>query len=397
ISRAALRVAPFALLPLAAGIWLAVLVRDGYGGGREKKAGKDYWSANLRTWVDAPEPAIAAAEVELELDPARSFLRSKGTFTLVNDEEEALARFAMTEGTHWTNTSWSVDGQTFYPVGKSHLVVFSLAEALAPGAKLELGFSFEGVFPKGISKNGPGSSEFVLPGGAVLTSFAPTFVPVVGFLEGIGVEKENKTEPKDYPDDFYVGVTRSGFGVDLPYPVKVTVRGPAEYTYNSVGVKTSDTVTGGVRSTTWETDRPVLFFNVVAGRWSESRGEGVAIYHSPEHAFNIPAMTEALSAARRWYGEWFSPFPWSELKLSEFPGYADYAQGFPTNISFSETIGFLTSARDDADAPFLVTAHESAHQWWGNRVVPGKGPGGDILSEGASPFATILLFEQVKG
>jgi aminopeptidase N len=44
-----------------------------------------------------------------------------------------------------------------------------------------------------------------------------------------------------------------------------------------------------------------------------------------------------------------------------------------------------------------VTAHEAAHQWWGNRLVPGKGPGGDILSEGASHFATILLFEQVKG
>src|SRR6185436_7777423 len=75
--RAALRLAPFAVPPLAAGIWLAVLVRDGYGGGGEKKEEKDYWSANLRTWADAPEPAIASAEVELELDPAESFLSSR--------------------------------------------------------------------------------------------------------------------------------------------------------------------------------------------------------------------------------------------------------------------------------------------------------------------------------
>jgi aminopeptidase N len=45
----------------------------------------------------------------------------------------------------------------------------------------------------------------------------------------------------------------------------------------------------------------------------------------------------------------------------------------------------------------MVTAHESAHQWWGNMITPGKGPGGNLLSEGTSHFSTMLLFEQVKG
>ena len=46
---------------------------------------------------------------------------------------------------------------------------------------------------------------------------------------------------------------------------------------------------------------------------------------------------------------------------------------------------------------FLVTAHEAAHQWWGNLLVPGKGPGGNVLSEGTAHFSTGLLIEQVKG
>ncbi len=45
----------------------------------------------------------------------------------------------------------------------------------------------------------------------------------------------------------------------------------------------------------------------------------------------------------------------------------------------------------------MVTAHEAAHQWWGNILMPGKGPGGNILSEGMAHFSTILLMEQVKG
>jgi aminopeptidase N len=76
---------------------------------------------------------------------------------------------------------------------------------------------------------------------------------------------------------------------------------------------------------------------------------------------------------------------------------AGYAQGFGTNITFSEMIGFLTKNDAKTDATFLVTAHEAAHQWWGNILTPANGPGGDFLSEGTSHFSTLLLFEQVKG
>jgi hypothetical protein len=91
------------------------------------------------------------------------------------------------------------------------------------------------------------------------------------------------------------------------------------------------------------------------------------------------------------------PFPWQELKLSEFAAHATYAQGFPTNITFSEGIGFLARSDPRSRVAFVVTAHEAAHQWWGNLLVPGEGPGGNILSEGMSHFSTLLLLEQVRG
>jgi len=123
----------------------------------------------------------------------------------------------------------------------------------------------------------------------------------------------------------------------------------------------------------------------------------VQVYHHPDHGYNVEEIGAALEAARKYYSEWFYPYPWQELKLSEFAGIAGYAQGFPTNITFSENIGFLTRSTPEVQAAFLVTAHEAAHQWWGNILMPGHGPGGNILSEGMSHFSTILLLEQVQG
>ena len=108
-------------------------------------------------------------------------------------------------------------------------------------------------------------------------------------------------------------------------------------------------------------------------------------------------MSAALEAARTNYSEWFYPFPWERLKLSEFPAFAGYAQGFPTNITFSEGIGFLTKSDPRSHAAFAIVAHEAAHQWWGNLLTPGRGPGGNMLSEGMSHYATILLHEEVHG
>jgi hypothetical protein len=172
---------------------------------------------------------------------------------------------------------------------------------------------------------------------------------------------------------------------------------PEDFRVNATGVLERETVAGGLRTCVYVSDHPVHLFNVVAGRWAEKRGDGVAVYHHPAHPYNVDAMVQALAGARRWYSEWFAPYPWRELRLSEFAGLRNYAQGSPTNITFSEGVGFLTRGEPRADAAFWIAAHEAAHQWWANILVPAARPGAVVLSEGLSHFSTILLVGQVKG
>jgi ABC-type transport system involved in multi-copper enzyme maturation permease subunit len=392
-----LRLAPWALIPLVVGSWLALEVGWGHEGAAAKKQAKDYWRKNLATYRESRVPDLKHVVLDVELFPESGRFRIAGTYDLVNPATEPLREILLTGGQHWENLSWTLDDKPYTPVDRSRLYVFTPAAPLRSRQSARIGFRHEGAIPRGISKRGGQAMEFILASGVVLTSFTPGIVPVLGFAENFGVEDEDRLEPKEYPDDFYLGQTDCLLGSRSPFTTRLKITGPADFIINSVGIKTQDTVIGNRRTVVWESDHPVSFYNIVVGKWNVKRGNGTEVYYHPGHPYNVDEILGCLDASRKYYSEWYYPYPWKELKLSEFAALATYAQGFPTNISFSEGVGFLTGNTPEIHFAFEVTAHEAAHQWWGNIVTPGKGPGGNILAEGMANFSTILLLEQTKG
>ncbi|MCY2948639.1 MAG: M1 family aminopeptidase [Planctomycetota bacterium] len=168
-----------------------------------------------------------------------------------------------------------------------------------------------------------------------------------------------------------------------------------------MGEPVQQAVADGRKVTLWKTTEPIRFFNIVGGPSNlvETQGKESTVFHDQRHAFHTERMVEVLDGARRHYGEWFHPYPWKSLRLTEFPGLASYAQGFPGNIAFSESIGFLAlkAEKGEADTVDFIVAHEAAHQWWGNILTPGKGPGGIVLSEGMANYSAALLVERMRG
>jgi ABC-2 type transport system permease protein len=396
--REALRLAPWAAVPVVTAIWLGLAIGRGHEGGAAKKQEKDYWRKNLATYRDARIPDLKHVSLDLDLFPETGRYRASGMLELINRSDKPLNEILLSAPAHWEKLTWKLAGADHQPQDRARLFVFKPEKGpLEPGQSVEISFAHEGYFPRGISKRGSPRDEFILPSSVVLTSFSGSMVPVLGFNESVGVDDENKQDPKEYADDYYRGQTDSFVGSRAPFTTKITVTAPAEFTINSVGTKVADKESGGRRRVVWVSDHPVSFFNVVAGRWNVERGTGTEIYYHPDHSYNITEIRQALDGARRYFSEWFFPFPWRDLKLSEFANMSTYAQGFPTNITFSEGIGFLTESSPEVHSAFEITSHEAAHQWWGNILTPGKGPGGNILSEGTAHFSTILLIEQVQG
>ncbi|MBK8247931.1 MAG: ABC transporter permease [Gemmatimonadetes bacterium] len=386
---------PFVLAPVILGAMAWRQVNTGPDGARAEKLGKDYWKKNLATWWNAPVPWVKDVDLDVRLDPAERAWRVQGSYLVVNHRDTVLQRIPLTVG-RWRNMQFTADGDSIRPDTASHLYVFTLPTPLGPGDSVRLGFSYEGRH-EGATRAGGGAGEFIVPSGVVMQGWSPQYFPVVGFVEGIGSDEDNTFEPRDYPEDHWQATTPALFGSERPMTVRTRIDVPAAFHANGVGEQLRDEVKDGRRLVEFRTDEPVMAYNIVAGKWLVRRGAGTALFHHPTHTYNVDEMGNAMDQARRWYGTWFGAYPWKELKVSEFPSLATYAQGFPTNITFSEGIGFLTKSEPKTNLAFLVTAHEIAHQWWGNMLQPGRGPGANILSEGMSHFATALLIEQVKG
>ncbi len=397
--RTLLTAGALALPALVLGFTLWGQVNRGFQGAAVEKEHKDYWRKSLDTWTGQPLPYVTHVEMDLDLDPATRGVRVNGSYDLQNQKDRPLYWFPVTGGTAWKGLAWTVNGQPYRPEDRSHLYVFRLAQPLAPGESVRLGFRYKGTILPGVSKNGGDLAlgEFLLPSGAVLTGRNPDFVPKIGFDPKIGVDEKNRSEPRIYPPHFYDGTTDADLDRSA-FTQRIRITSPADYIVNSTGVLAAETVQGGRRTRVWESDYPVRVFNLAAGRrWAVKRGPGTAVYYYPGHPYNVDSLSEALNGARRYYGQWYMPYPWRELRLNEFPAYAEYARGNATNIFFSEGTGFLALRQPWNDVAFTIAAHESAHQWWGHMMAPGEGPGGIVLAEGAANFATLMLLDQMRG
>ena len=118
----------------------------------------------------------------------------------------------------------------------------------------------------------------------------------------------------------------------------------------------------------------------------------------PSPARDAQAVADRAAKAIVNYSQWFGPYPYSSLALTQMPG--ELSQGWP-GLVFLSSFAFL-SPREQADLHLdpvtrelddLVLVHETAHQWWGDLVL-WKSYRDQWLAEGLANYAALMLLEQ---
>jgi hypothetical protein len=118
----------------------------------------------------------------------------------------------------------------------------------------------------------------------------------------------------------------------------------------------------------------------------------------PSPAHDVQAVADRAAKAIENFSQWFGPFPYRSLALTQMPG--DLSQGWP-GLVFLSSFAFL-SPQEQADLRLdpitreidtQVLVHETAHQWWGDLVLWGSYRD-QWIAEGLANYASLLMLEQ---
>lgn len=129
------------------------------------------------------------------------------------------------------------------------------------------------------------------------------------------------------------------------------------------------------------------------------KGTTFRIYHHADHPQNVPAMMQAMKDALDYGNAHFGTYPRQELTLAEVPHYPGSATAYPGLIFSQERSNFRSDAGDNTGFNFTyaTAAHETAHQWWAERVAAPSGPGYALLTESLAKYTEAMVTEKRFG
>ena len=118
----------------------------------------------------------------------------------------------------------------------------------------------------------------------------------------------------------------------------------------------------------------------------------------PSPARDVQAVADRAAKAIESFSQWFGPYPYGSLSLTQMPG--NLSQGWP-GLVFLSSFAFL-SPQEQADLRLdpvareldrQVLVHETAHQWWGD-LVQWKSYRDQWLAEGLANYSSLLVLER---
>jgi hypothetical protein len=231
------------------------------------------------------------------------------------------------------------------------------------------------------------------------------------------------------------GLSPAQFDLEFSYPAGWTLVATGKQLPTNDSEKTSDPT---LQSSHWVSERPIAVAGFNLGKYIRAEAKAgnvtVEVYATkvvertfpkapPEiveqprsfpHRFEPPpfvitpappsparnAQTVASRAANAItsFAQWFGPYPYSSLALTQMPG--DLSQGWP-GLIFLSSFAFLNPQErselhlDPVNSVLnsQVLVHETAHQWWGDLVL-WKSYRDQWIAEGLANYSSMLVLEQ---
>jgi ABC-type transport system involved in multi-copper enzyme maturation permease subunit len=355
-----------------------------------------------------PLPRITDVQADVDIAPEKRSVELRGRYTLLNKTAQPIRDIHITVPPDLTSAAIAIPGATRTHDDRDHgYSIYRLAQPLAPGATLPMTFAVS-IHRPGFVNARPDNT--IAENGTFINNF--TVFPHLGYSPAAELQEAHKRRKYGLPpiqrmakiDDAWArhnsALSREGDWINLD----TTVSTSPDQTAIAPGYLQREWTANGRRYFRYKTTAPILpFWAYLSARYQVKRslwkGIPIEIYYDAKHPYNIDRMITAVQKSLDYYTANYSPYQHAQVRILEFPRYAQFAQSFPNTIPFSESIGFIADLRDKEaiDYVFYVTAHEVAHQWWGHQVVGADVQGSSMLIETLAQYSALMVMEKEYG
>lgn len=383
-----------------------------YQNSKKNEAEQARYETTLKKFAALPQPRITDININVELYPDVRDFTAKGRYILTNKTTQPIRQIHLqtqpTDEMQVKQLSLSRPGRFDERyVHDFDYHIYQLEQPLQPGDSLQLNFDL--LYHTSGFKNGRENVDIVQNG----TFFTNQYFPGIGYDEGyeLGADdkrKDNGLKPKERmrAQNDPVGLRQSVMGDDADeVRFAMTIGTTPDQVAIAPGYLKKEWLGKGTdgkprRFFSYQMDAPMAnFYSVVSAKYvvtkEHYKGVNLEIYHHPGHTRNLDRMMKAMRASLDYYQQNYGPYQHRQLRIMEFPRYRGYAQSFANTIPFGEDMGFVANIDDakDIDMPFFVTAHETAHQWWGHQVTEADVKGGAMLSESLAEYSALMVMK----
>lgn len=391
----------------------ALLAYELHAGGYRTSAQQERLRAEYelryRRFAQLPQPRIADVRLRADIRPEQRSLSVSGVYQLENRSGVPIQDLVLYQQ---RGAELSVSfPQPALPVradperGFYH---YRLTRPLQPGARMTLEFRV-GYQPGGLL--GLGRDTPVVGNG---TFFTNEIMPRIGYQPSVELQDDRDRKRRGLPPrdplparDNPAARANNLLGMDADWiGFEAVVSTAPDQIAIAPGTLEKEWMDKGRRYFHYRMDQPILHFYAVQSARYEVRHDRwqdvtIDVFHHPGHDTNVERMIRGAQAGLDYASRRFGPYQFKELRIVEFPRYATYAQAFPGTIPLSESMGFIARIDDDSpkdiDYPFYVSAHETAHQWWGHQLAGAHVRGSTVLSESLSEYTALMVMKRAVG
>lgn len=364
----------------------------------------------LKKFEHTAQPKITEVNLDVDLYPGKQEFAAKGYYILKNKTQEPIdaihVQGALSDDIQLSEVQFSTRAKENDQYQKSFkYTIYKLDKPLLPNDSLKMTFKLN--FVTNGFKSAPNEVEIIGNG----TFFSNSYFPGIGYrlkyeLQDDDERKEQGLKPRERmrpqtdqralkEGSIASGADQIRFGITLSTdPDQIAIApGYLQKTWEKL-----DKGGNSRKYFQYAMHTPMLnFYSIVSAHYAvkseQYKGVNLEIYYHPTHDKNLDRMMKAMKASLDYYQENFGPYKSKQLRIMEFPRYREFAQSFENTIPFSEEMGFVMDIDDqkDLDMPFFVTAHETAHQWWGHQVNEADVRGSGMLSESLSEYSALMV------